>query len=269
MMFIVFGMLCCLLVLVVCLKAREAEYKPSYHSFTPDGEDDAYSVDDEDRSSVADVSLKSLEKHVQLEMTAIPITRYLSPSLYMLLLLKVAQSFYAQVYCIAYPVVFAQDFGISPSVGGISLRCYHILHLGWGVEHVICALLPKVDCILISSSRHGIHVRITWHGDDLSIVPLPVTGIPASHRDRGSHSGDDVSISSLHGASLLFDLRPLSFFGNDRVGIHCCCGHLVCLCVSATSTEPELFRNENQRKSRIFGQRACILCHGSSVIISA
>ena len=122
MMAVTFVMFASLLVLIVCLKMQEKEYRPSFHSFEKDennspGNDPALQLvppqDSPDKNSA------ELQKHVELEQTSIPLTSYLSPSMYMLLLLKVVQSFAFQVYCIAAPVVFAADFDISAQIGGI------------------------------------------------------------------------------------------------------------------------------------------------------
>jgi len=125
MMAITVLMLTALIVLVFNLKAIEREYTPSFHSFTPEEstepDDDSSSKSSPSKLSSKAQSCKSWtsSSHITLESTSIPITSYLSPSMYMLLMLKSAQCFGLQVYCIATPVVFAQDFGISSQLGGV------------------------------------------------------------------------------------------------------------------------------------------------------
>eukprot|EP01084_Bolivina_argentea_P296431 510544_1 len=82
--------------------------------------DNIYGIDDEEEEEEMNehFSTQSTITSVELDYTSIPILSILSPSMYMLLLLKVVQCFGFQVYCISYPVVFSTDFNISSAVGG-------------------------------------------------------------------------------------------------------------------------------------------------------
>ena len=66
--------------------------------------------EDEEASSTNTLSLsyQNTINTVELDGTYIPIMNILSPSMYMLLILKVISCFSFQVYSITYPVVFSQ-----------------------------------------------------------------------------------------------------------------------------------------------------------------
>eukprot|EP01084_Bolivina_argentea_P176811 305908_1 len=110
MMSIVIVMFIALVVLIICLNKKDRG--------------DAYAVDIDDDHDKEEISHHELEeelspiKNVELDQTNIPILNILSPSMYMLLVLKLVQCFCHQVYAITYPVVFSQDFGISSQTGG-------------------------------------------------------------------------------------------------------------------------------------------------------
>lgn len=124
MMTLTFVMFVALMVLMICLKSREQQYA-AYSSF--DDEQSSFGIADEAsrRSSAASSASQrnsmqsSVSSHIELQETSIPVTRYLSPSMYMLLALKVGQSVIHQVYCIAAPVAFVTAFGITSQIGGM------------------------------------------------------------------------------------------------------------------------------------------------------
>ena len=108
-------MLLSVVVLMVCLKANDSSLslasKRRVPSFT-------FSREDTDCAKNPADACNAITKRAELQATEIPLIRYLSPSMFMLLLVKVVQSFAHQVYCISAPVVFAKDFNISPQLGG-------------------------------------------------------------------------------------------------------------------------------------------------------
>lgn len=106
MMLLSLVMLLALIVLVLCFVRREYREQQELGS------------ECDELSDVNDLSKQSTGQSLQLEETHIPILNIISPSMYMLLLLKAMQCFAYQVYVIAYSVAFSADFGITSQIGG-------------------------------------------------------------------------------------------------------------------------------------------------------
>jgi len=118
MMGVTVVMLIAFVVLMLCLRAKQRAYKPSFHAYGADDEtEDVVDVDTEEKETYSAAAAQM--KSDALDGTHIPLLSILSPSMYALLLLKMAQCLSFQVYCIAYPVAFAQDFKISSQMGGL------------------------------------------------------------------------------------------------------------------------------------------------------
>ena len=93
---------------------------------------------------------QSVDHSLEMELhgTRAPLLSTLSPSMWVLLVAKFTQSTCTQMYGIAYPVVFAQEFNISARIagflygGGTVLAC---LVLWFGPK--MCAHGDKLNCV--------------------------------------------------------------------------------------------------------------------------
>ena len=74
------------------------------------------------RERINEEDSSSLKKPTYLDAAKIPYTSILSPSLYMLLFLKIGHQLATQIYVITYPTVFTL-WGITPNIGGYLFAC--------------------------------------------------------------------------------------------------------------------------------------------------